>query len=100
MYIAMNRFKITPGRENDFEEIWRTRDTYLDKVPGFHEFHLLKGPTETDHTLYVSHSTWDSRQAFQNWTHSKQFKKAHSHAGDAKGVYLGHPCFEGFDIVL
>ena len=42
----MNRFKIVPGRENDFEEIWKKRDTYLGRVPGFNEFHLVKGKKE------------------------------------------------------
>ena len=41
MYIAMNRFKIVPGREADFEKIWKERDTHLDNVPGFLEFHLV-----------------------------------------------------------
>jgi heme-degrading monooxygenase HmoA len=100
MYIAMNRFKITPGREHDFEDIWQKRDTYLSEVPGFREFHLLKGSAETSHTLYVSHSTWDSKEAFKQWTHSDHFRKAHARAGDAKGIYLGHPYFEGFAIVL
>ena len=27
MYIAMNRFKISPGRETEFEKIWKERDT-------------------------------------------------------------------------
>ena len=30
-YIAMNRFKISLGREDDFEEIWRNRETYLEE---------------------------------------------------------------------
>ena len=25
MFIAMNHFKVTPGREADFEESWRNR---------------------------------------------------------------------------
>ena len=35
MYIAMNRFRVTLGRENDFEEIWLSRDSHLKGVPGF-----------------------------------------------------------------
>ena len=27
MFIAMNRFKIVPGKENEFEKVWRERDT-------------------------------------------------------------------------
>ncbi len=32
VYIAMNRFQVTAGREADFEEIWASRETYLDEV--------------------------------------------------------------------
>ena len=51
MYIAMNRFKIALGMEKEFEKVWKKRDSHLDKVPGFLEFHLVKGPTESTHTL-------------------------------------------------
>lgn len=40
----MNRFRIALGREEVFENIWRERDSHLDKVSGFKEFHLLRGP--------------------------------------------------------
>lgn len=43
MFIAMNRFKIVPGKENEFEKVWRERDTHLSGVNGFKEFHLVKG---------------------------------------------------------
>ena len=33
MFIAMNRFKIVPGKENEFERVWKERDTHLSKVP-------------------------------------------------------------------
>ena len=48
MFIAMNRFRIALGREEVFEELWRKRDSHLNDVPGFREFHLLRGPTGTD----------------------------------------------------
>ena len=40
----MNRFRVAKGSEADFEQVWLSRDSHLDKVPGFVEFHLLKGP--------------------------------------------------------
>ena len=51
MFIAMNRFRVAKGSEADFEQVWLTRDTHLDEVPGFVEFHLLRGPEAEDHTL-------------------------------------------------
>ena len=56
MYFAMNRFMIAPGFEEAFETMWRERESYLDQVPGFQTFHLLKGESQEDHTPYVSHS--------------------------------------------
>lgn len=100
MYIAMNRFRIAPGKEQEFIEIWKTRDTHLQSVPGFKEFHLLQGPTDEQCTLFASHSVWESAQAFHDWTQSEAFRKAHANAGSAKGVYLGPPQFEGFEVVL
>lgn len=100
MFIAMNRFKIIPGYEEDFLEIWRNRKTYLDEVPGFKEFHLLKGPANDEFSLFASHSIWESKSAFEAWTKSEAFRKAHANAGNAKPVYLGRPEFEGFEVAL
>lgn len=103
MYIAMNRFKIKPGLENEFIEIWRARDSYLTEVPGFVSFNLLQGETNDEYTLMSSHAVWESKQAFEGWLKSEAFKKAHANAGNAtrnKDLYLGPPQFEGFEAVL
>ena len=102
MYIAMNRFKIRPGREADFENIWKFRDSHLKGVPGFEQFNLVRGKTseEGNFTLYASHSVWRSENDFLNWTKSHAFRQAHEGAGKHRDVYLGHPEFEGFTVVL
>ena len=71
MFIAMNRFRVKKGSEDAFEKVCLGRDSYLDRVPGFLEFHLLKGPESDDHTLYASHSIWQSKEAFEAWTKSE-----------------------------
>ncbi len=100
MYIAMNRFRVAPGREDAFETTWRERTSYLDAVPGFKEFHLLRGPSGAEFTLFVSHSVWTSEDAFTAWTGSDAFRKAHGQARSPAGTLLGHPQFEGFRVVL
>ena len=70
MFIAMNRFKIVLGKEKEFEDVWKNRDTHLKDVPGFKEFNLVKGDTNNEHTLYASHSIWNSKNDFINWTKS------------------------------
>jgi heme-degrading monooxygenase HmoA len=100
MHIAMNRFTVAPGREEVFEEVWRSRDSQLDQVPGFREFHLLRGPAGDEGTVFVSHSLWDSRDAFVAWTDSEAFRAAHGKSRMPEGTLLGPPRFEGFDVVL
>ena len=100
MFVAMNRFRIAPGREQEFIEIWKRRDSYLEGVPGFKQFNLLQGATTPEHTLFASHSIWESRKAFEEWTHSEAFRKAHAGAGQSRDIYLGPPQLELFDSVL
>ncbi len=100
MFIAMNRFKIAPGFGDGFEQVWRERESYLDEVPGFRSFHLLRGAETEDHILYASHTVWESRTAFEAWTRSDSFRKAHAQTSAPKGTYLAHPQLELFDAVL
>src|SRR5262249_26717670 len=96
MFIAMNRFRVKRGSEDAFERVWLNRESQLHKVPGFVEFHLLKGPEAEDHTLYASHTVWQSKPAFEAWTKSEAFRVAHAHAGNETTgpLYLEHPKFE------
>ena len=100
MFVAMNRFKIVKGKEKDFENVWKNRNTYLADVPGFKTFNLVKGEEKVDYTLYASHSIWKTKDDFWNWTKSEVFKLAHKDAGQHKDLYIGAPDFEGFEKVL
>lgn len=100
MYIAMNRFRVNAGFEDGFEQMWRSRDSYLSEVPGFQRFNLLRGATADGITTFVSHSTWESRDAFVAWTESEAFRKAHGDARSPQGTLAGHPVFEGYEVVL
>ena len=99
MYIAMNRFKVVKESAEDFEQVWLGRDSQLNEMPGFVEFHLLRGPEHEDHVLYASHTIWSSKADFESWTRSEQFRKAHGRVPTTKPLYLGHPQFEGFEAI-
>lgn len=70
-YIAMNRFRIAPGREEDFETVWKSRESRLKELKGFREFRLLKGPEGDGYRLYSSHVIWDSCDENEAWTKSE-----------------------------
>lgn len=96
MFIAMNKFQVVPERESDFETIWKERDSYLQEVPGFVQFALLRGDVEGE---YISHSTWADRDAFLAWTQSESFVKGHQQ-GSLKGILAGPPHVSTFQAVI
>lgn len=96
MYVAMNRFRVSPGSEEAFEALWRNRDSHLSEVSGFKEFRMLRGAAGDGHTLYISQSVWESEEAFRGWTKSEAFRAAHKDVGDNRTLYEGPPQFEGF----
>ena len=105
MYLTMNRFKVRPGREAEFEAVWLSRDSRLKEVPGFVSFHLMRGvpahgqAAAEGHTLYASHTAWESEAAFLDWTRSEAFRQAHAGAGGHKDLYLEGPRLEVFETV-
>lgn len=99
MYIAMNRFHVTPENAQAFEELWLGRDSHLKGMEGFLEFHMLKGSEEDGKILYASHTVWASEDSFRAWTRSDAFRAAHKDAGNTAKLHEGAPTFEGFSTI-
>jgi len=96
MFIAMNQFQVNPERTAEFEDNWRSRESRLQGVDGFVQFALLKGDEPGE---YVSHTVWQSREAFIAWAQSAAFRDAHS-GRMPEGVLNGHPRARFYDAVL
>ncbi len=70
-------------------ELFKTRAGLVDKFPGFKEFKLFASPE----TLEIMVMTiWESREDFQRWLKSKEFKEGHKRVkpsgikADSRGV--------------
>ena len=98
-YIAMNRFKVPHENEKAFSERWLGRDVYLHTVPGFISFYLLRGPETDEYVIYASHTIWESKEKFEGWTKSEQFRAAHTSAGQGVSLTIGPNQFEGFSVL-
>ncbi|KQZ16774.1 antibiotic biosynthesis monooxygenase [Mesorhizobium sp. Root552] len=98
MYVAMNRFKVIKGMEEEFENVWKNRNSTLNEMNGFEQFHLLRGAFNEaeNYTLFASHTVWQSEADFVAWTKSQNFRDSHKNAGTSKLTVFGHPQFEGF----
>ncbi len=67
---------------------------------GLYRVPYAQGPKAEDHTLYASHTVWETHAHFVAWTKSEQFRAAHARAGESKVQYLSGPHFEGFDVII
>jgi heme-degrading monooxygenase HmoA len=100
MYIAMNRFTVLAENADAFAEMWLNRDSKLNELDGFVEFHMLRGPEKEGKILFASHTVWESEAHFTAWTRSQQFRDAHAKAGgSSKKLHEGAPQFEGFNTI-
>jgi len=76
VFVSMNRFTVTEGREREFEQNWAQRENKLQDLPGFRHFQLLRrDQTPDDDVNYISLTVWDDRAAFDNWRGGDSFKK-------------------------
>ena len=96
MFVAMNRFKVASGQEEEFERIWRERESYLSGVPGFERFALLRSDSPGE---YISHSTWQDRKSFMDWTQSPAFAAGHRQ-GSLAGVLEGPPQISTYEALI
>src|SRR6202022_2690142 len=46
-----------------------------------------------------AHTIWASQEDFTAWTKAEQFRAPPQHAGEGKPLTLGHPTFEGFEVI-
>ncbi|HEY8172822.1 MAG TPA: antibiotic biosynthesis monooxygenase [Dehalococcoidia bacterium] len=97
MFVAMNNFRVVNGKQEEFENIWKGRESHLQSVPGFVRFALLRGDAEGE---YISHSTWESRDAFTAWTQSEAFIAGHRQGGSLMGVLEGPPAVRLYEAVI
>lgn len=100
MFYAMNRFPVAEGRENEFEEVWKNRESRLKEMPGFISFKMLRGQAKEGKVIFISQTLWQSGEAFQGWVNSDQFKQAHGKSKVPPGVIMGPPQFESYDVVI
>ena len=96
MFIAMNNFKVAKGKGEDFEQVWRERQSHLKEVPGFVQFALLRGDDEGE---YISHSSWQDRAAFIAWTKSEVFAAGHRQSS-MMGVLEGPPQVKTYEALI
>lgn len=98
MVVVMNRIPVVPEYAEAFEERFKDRAALVDRMPGFVSFRLLR-PVK-DGAPFVVETLWESKEHFENWTQSEEFKQGHARTGRLpKEAFSGHPKLELFEVV-
>ncbi len=74
MIVVQNHIPVKDEYREQFEELLKSRESYLTKFQGFIRNDILK-PVMGDN--YIIMSIWDSMEEFNSWTESEEFRKAH-----------------------
>jgi len=88
MYVTMNRIPVSGNHQADFEARFRNRARLVDNVPGFIRNMILRPENPEDPHIVMTF--WENRAAFEAWTKSDAFAKAH-----AKGERPPREMFRG-----
>ena len=100
MFIAMNRFRVAPSKEKDFENIWKSPKSYLEDVSRIFRSFTFFADLETSIERYTRHTRSGTPARPEACTKSDMFKVAHSQVRAPEGVYLGPPELETFEVIL
>lgn len=99
MLTAMNRISVKPEYAKQFEERFRTRAHLVDGMPGFIRNQVLRPIQEGE--PYIVLTYWESREAFEAWTNSEEFRAGHSRSGSLpREAFSGPSCLEIHEVLL
>lgn len=93
MFIVMNRFQVTKGREQDFMDAFRGRAGLVESMHGFRGLEMLRPDAEG---VFVSLTRWATKADFDNWVSSDAFREAHKRRHE--GMFVTHPHVEMYHV--
>lgn len=97
MFVAANRFDVVDGQGEKLIARFAESSADIAEQPGFVRFDFLAPPEDGD--TYIAQTYWESKEDFEAWTDSEQFRNAH--AGDsAEGLLTGHPTLETYETAI
>jgi heme-degrading monooxygenase HmoA len=98
MFIAMNRFRVVKGSEDAFENLWLSRDSHLDTVPGLWNsaYSKVRRPKITHCMPPTPYGRAGPRS--RPGPDPRPFVPLTVGPDRTSPFYLGHPQFEGFEV--
>jgi len=104
VFVAMNRFKVSEGKQEKFERRWSERESALSERDGFLTFLLLRRDAlkTEDGYNYSTLTVWKNRAAFDDWRASAAAAKAHGNKPSevSESLFDGPPSAVMYEGVL
>lgn len=99
MYVTMNRFKIKKQYADAYVQVWRDAGVRTKDVEGFVDFKFLRLDSDKeDYVLFSSYALWESKEKFEAWTKSENFRKSHATGPKNHEMYVERPHLECFEV--
>lgn len=97
MFVVTNRVPVAEGHEAAFEERFRNRAGQIERNPGFVNMQILR-PAKPG-LPYLVQTTWESREAFERWVDSDDFRQAHADPMP-KSAFNGPSAMEMHEVII
>lgn len=94
MIAITNSLPVKEGAADEVVERFAGSRGSVQDFPGFVSMEVLKSEEEV---LVVTR--WESREAFDSWVGSDDFKKAHSRGGTGE-LLSGHPKMSSYEVAV
>ena len=99
MITTMNRIFVNPNYAAQFEDNFRNRAGLVDRMPGFVSNQLLRPANPGDPYIVLTH--WATRQQFEAWVRSDEFKQGHARSGSLpREAFSGPNKLELHEVIL
>lgn len=98
MITVANRLFVDPAFADRFEARFRDRARLVDRMPGFISNQVLRPVNPGD--PYVVLTWWESREVFEAWTGSEEFREGHARSGTLpKEAFTGPNALEVHEVL-
>jgi heme-degrading monooxygenase HmoA len=97
MFVVVNRVPVAQGWEQAFVERFRNRLGQVEKNAGFVRMEVLA--PQSPGTPFAVTTYWESKDAFEAWVGSEDFKAAHANPLPSE-AYAGEGQLEQFEVAV
>ena len=97
MIAIFNSLPVREGAVDRVVEMFANSRGAVQDFPGFVSMEVLRSEG-ADEVLVVTR--WQSREAFDAWVGSEEFKKAHAGSGGGGGLFNGRPRMSTYEVAV